>query len=156
MREYPLGTKAGVYVGADMSAEGKTLMEVFEKEDKPDVFTIEEIYERLGLQDPKEFAAKRIAHNLEKRWGELPASQHLSGATRSTGCTTYMMVHALREAHQGKMVEVVGRTRTETGYMATQMGRFAKHLGISDELVRRRVGDHQERLVFDDIFWGSR
>lgn len=78
--------------------------------------TIPEIYQRLRLQDPDEFARERMNARLRS---VMFVHEHLveEYLARGTGRTTRMLVAALRDLSAGQEVLIVGKTFVDSRRM---------------------------------------
>lgn len=95
---------------------------------------IPDIYERLGLQDPDEFARER----RNARLGSVMfVHEHLieEYLARGTGRTTRMLAAALRDMSAGEHVLIIGKTFGYTRHLHDDLTRWAQAFRLRPELI---------------------
>lgn len=117
--------------------------------------SISEIYEKLGLKDPIEYARERVLKNLEPGYlMSLPRNRELDGVNRGIGRTTYMLVHAMQRVSEGQEIVVSGRDNVRGRALA-----MASRLGLDAYKIKTREMDVNEEwtlvFVFDDREWSA-
>lgn len=115
-----------------------------------------EIYEKLGLEDPDEYAIKRVRRNVSERivdaLGRRMAMRYLH---RGTGNTTRTLVAALRYAkdHPGRTVYIVGRQRRDPTKLVARARAWARCIGLPKGVIVEGRGFQSGENVFRDVAW---
>lgn len=112
------------------------------------MLTVEEIYQRIGLEDPEVFAKRMRATNEARiRQGYYNTAQ--DNLERGSGRTTRMIAEALVFVSMGKPVMLKTRHRDSDELVALRARRWCVILGLDASLINKKITDGVE-ITFTD------